>query len=56
MKNNQDWRIKLAVLKYQLRTGKLIKKGTKSIRPESVLTKKSFEQSPFIYKSKNQEK
>jgi hypothetical protein len=47
----QDYRIAIAIAKAKAKKGKMITKYTKAIHPKDVLTKKEFEQKPFlIYK------
>lgn len=50
----QNQNVRMAILKHKLRTGQLATKGTKSIHPDNVITKKIFEQNAFEYKTKNQ--
>jgi hypothetical protein len=50
MTKPQNQSIKLAILKHKLRTGQLTTKGTKVVHPNNVITKKTFEQNPFILK------
>jgi hypothetical protein len=50
MTKPQNQSIKLAILKHKLGTGELTTKRTKAIHPKDVITKKTFEQNPFILK------
>jgi hypothetical protein len=44
----QDYRIILAIAKAKAKKAPKLKKGVKAIKPSEVLTKRDFEQNPFL--------
>lgn len=44
----QDFRIAIAIAKAKAKKGKMITKYTKVIHPNNVMTKRDFEQQPFL--------
>lgn len=44
----QDYRITIAIAKAKAKKGKTITKYTKAIHPNNVMTKRDFEQQPFL--------
>jgi hypothetical protein len=44
----QDYRITIAIAKAKAKKGTLIKKQVRAIKPSEVLTKRDFEQKPFL--------
>ena len=44
----QDYRIAIAIAKAKAKKGNMITKYTKAIHPNNVITKRDFEQQPFL--------